>query len=202
MASNASAVPIEMVRCRTGCAAAGMNAYDRPPRWGRTSRRRSGSSPTRSATCFTGVLDHSVEEQPAPPACRARYVQYCGNQRSRKTTVSGALIEDRGKDLINFQIIDQQRAPEAALAYAEAIHLAGRDRRHSGTACTTLLEPELIGSAARSASSAARSWPAARHRPPGDERPTHRWRRLQGQTLLPSKASRPTTGHRRTSPSR
>jgi hypothetical protein len=72
--------------------------------------------------------------------------EYCGNQRSVKSTVSGALIEDHVLDLLNFEkskLYDERQ--KAALAYAEAItwHLntddAFWDRMHRN-----FTEPELV----------------------------------------------------------
>ncbi len=69
-----------------------------------------------------GVLDHAVKELCRLYVSRSVQCEYCGNQRSVKSTTSGALIEDHVKDLLNFEkstkYTDRQKA---ALAYAEAI---------------------------------------------------------------------------------
>ena len=72
--------------------------------------------------------------------------EYCGNQRSVKSTASGALIEDHVLDLLNFEkSTSYNERQKAALAYAEAItwHLdtddAFWDRMHRNFS-----EPELV----------------------------------------------------------
>ena len=72
--------------------------------------------------------------------------EYCGNQRSVKSTTSGALIEDHVLDLLNFEKSTKyNERQKAALAYAEAIawHLntddAFWDRMHKNFS-----EPELV----------------------------------------------------------
>lgn len=70
----------------------------------------------------TGVCDHAIKELCRLYVSRSVQCEYCGNQRSVRATVSGALIEDDVMDLINFErstrYDDRQKA---ALAYAEAI---------------------------------------------------------------------------------
>jgi alkylhydroperoxidase family enzyme len=93
-----------------------------------------------------GILDHAIKELCRLYVSRSVQCEYCGNQRSVKATVSGALIEDHVMDLINFEkstkYDDRQKA---ALAYAEAIvwHLqtddAFWDRLHAH-----FTEPELV----------------------------------------------------------
>ena len=70
----------------------------------------------------TGVLDHAIKELCRLYVSRSVQCEYCGNQRSEKTTASGALIEDHVKDLINFESSTKyNERQKAALAYAEAI---------------------------------------------------------------------------------
>jgi alkylhydroperoxidase family enzyme len=70
----------------------------------------------------TGVLDHAIKELCRLYVSRSVQCEYCGNQRSEKTTKSGALIEDHVKDLINFESSTKYNdRQKAALAYAEAI---------------------------------------------------------------------------------
>jgi alkylhydroperoxidase family enzyme len=93
-----------------------------------------------------GVLDHSIKELCRLYVSRSVQCEFCGNQRSVKSTTSGALIEDHVLDLLNFEksskYTDRQKA---ALAYAEAItwHLntddAFWDRLHQNFS-----EPELV----------------------------------------------------------
>ncbi len=93
-----------------------------------------------------GILDHSIKELCRLYVSRSVQCEYCGNQRSVKSTTSGALAEDHVADLINFESStkydDRQKA---ALAYAEAIawHLetddAFWDRLHRN-----FTEPELV----------------------------------------------------------
>src|ERR1041385_72597 len=69
-----------------------------------------------------GVLDHPIKELCRLYVSRSVQCEYCGNQRSEKTTRSGALIEDHVKDLINFESSTKYNdRQKAALAYAEAI---------------------------------------------------------------------------------
>ena len=69
-----------------------------------------------------GVLDHAIKELCRLYVSRSVQCEYCGNQRSEKTTRSGALIEDHVKDLINFESsVNYDERQKAALAYAEAI---------------------------------------------------------------------------------
>ena len=69
-----------------------------------------------------GILDHAIKELCRLYISRSVQCEYCGNQRSVKSTTSGALIEDHVLDLLNFEksgrYDDRQKA---ALAYAEAI---------------------------------------------------------------------------------
>jgi alkylhydroperoxidase family enzyme len=68
-----------------------------------------------------GVCDHSIKELCRVYVSRSVKCEYCGNQRSIKSTKQG-LIEEDYKDLLNFEksarYDDRQKA---ALAYAEAI---------------------------------------------------------------------------------
>ena len=69
-----------------------------------------------------GVLDHSIKELCRIYVSRSVQCEYCGNQRSVKTTGNGSVIEDQVLDLLNFEkstrFTDKQKA---VLAYAEAI---------------------------------------------------------------------------------
>jgi alkylhydroperoxidase family enzyme len=93
-----------------------------------------------------GVLDHAVKELCRLYVSRSVQCEYCGNQRSVKSTTSGALVEDHVTDLINFETSARYDARQkAALAYAEAIvwHLNPDDafweRMHAHFS-----EPELV----------------------------------------------------------
>src|SRR6476659_6952774 len=69
-----------------------------------------------------GVLDHSIKELCRLYVSRSVQCEYCGNQRSVKSTVSGALMEDHVMDLLNFEkSTAYNERQKAALAYAEAI---------------------------------------------------------------------------------
>ena len=69
-----------------------------------------------------GIADHALKELARLYVSRSVQCEYCGNQRSMKTTENGTLIEDQVLDLLNFEkstrFTDKQRA---VLAYAEAI---------------------------------------------------------------------------------
>jgi alkylhydroperoxidase family enzyme len=93
-----------------------------------------------------GVLDHAIKELCRLYVSRSVVCEYCGNQRSVKSTVSGALIEDHVLDLLNFEkSTNYDERQKAALAYAEAItwHLDTDDafweRMHRHFS-----EPELV----------------------------------------------------------
>jgi alkylhydroperoxidase family enzyme len=93
-----------------------------------------------------GVLDHPIKELCRLYVSRSVQCEYCGNQRSVKAAVSGALIEDHVLDLLNFERSTRyDERQKAALAYAEAItwHLstddAFWDRLHRN-----FTEPELV----------------------------------------------------------
>jgi alkylhydroperoxidase family enzyme len=93
-----------------------------------------------------GILDHAVKELCRLYVSRSVVCEYCGNQRSVKSTSSGALIEDHVLDLINFEkSAKYNEQQKAALAYAEAIvwHLNTDDafweRMHKHFS-----EPELV----------------------------------------------------------
>jgi alkylhydroperoxidase family enzyme len=92
------------------------------------------------------VLDHAVKELCRLYVSRSVQCEYCGNQRSVKSTTSGALIEEHVMDLLNFEKSTRyDERQRAALAYAEAItwHLntddAFWDRMHKNFS-----EPELV----------------------------------------------------------
>ena len=93
-----------------------------------------------------GVLDHAIKELCRLYVSRSVQCEYCGNQRSVKATVSGALIEDHVLDLLNFEksttYDDRQKA---ALAYAEAItwHL-NTDAAFWARLNSHFTEPELV----------------------------------------------------------
>jgi alkylhydroperoxidase family enzyme len=93
-----------------------------------------------------GVLDHAIKELCRLYVSRSVQCEYCGNQRSVRTVVSGAIVEDDVMDLLNFEKSTRyNERQKAALAYAEAIawHLNPDDafwdrlRRHFS-------EPELV----------------------------------------------------------
>jgi alkylhydroperoxidase family enzyme len=93
-----------------------------------------------------GVLDHAIKELCRLYVSRSVQCEYCGNQRSVKSTASGALMEDHVMDLLNFEKSTKyNERQKAALAYAEAIvwHLntddAFWDRMHRN-----FTEPELV----------------------------------------------------------
>lgn len=69
-----------------------------------------------------GVLDHAIKELCRLYISRSVQCEYCGNQRSVKSTVSGALIEDHVMDLLNFEKSERyDERQKVALSYAEAI---------------------------------------------------------------------------------
>ena len=93
-----------------------------------------------------GVCDHAIKELCRLYVSRSVQCEYCGNQRSVKTTTTGALAEADVKDLLDFERSDRyDDRQKAALAYAEAItwHLDADDalweRLHSHFS-----EPELV----------------------------------------------------------
>jgi alkylhydroperoxidase family enzyme len=70
----------------------------------------------------SGVLDHVIKELCRLYVSRSVQCEFCGNQRSVKSTASGALIEDHVLDLLNFEKSARYtERQKAALAYAEAI---------------------------------------------------------------------------------
>jgi alkylhydroperoxidase family enzyme len=93
-----------------------------------------------------GVLDHAIKELCRLYVSRSVQCEYCGNQRSVKSVVSGALIEEHVMDLLNFEKSARyDERQKAALAYAEAIvwHLNTDDtfwdRMHKN-----FTEPQLV----------------------------------------------------------
>ena len=93
-----------------------------------------------------GVCDHAIKELCRLYVSRAVQCESCGNQRSVKTTATGAVVEADVKDLLDFEQSDRyDDRQKAALAYAEAItwHLDPGDelweRLHS-----QFSEPELV----------------------------------------------------------
>ena len=69
-----------------------------------------------------GILDHAIKELCRLYISRSVQCEYCGNQRSVKSTVSGALIEDHVMDLLSFEKSEKyDDRQKAALSYAEAI---------------------------------------------------------------------------------
>ncbi|MDO9413463.1 MAG: hypothetical protein Q7T81_12905 [Pseudolabrys sp.] len=69
-----------------------------------------------------GIADHPVKELCRLYVSRSVQCEYCGNQRSVKSTTSGALIEDHVLDLLNFEKSTRySEKQKAALSYAEAI---------------------------------------------------------------------------------
>ena len=113
----------------------------------RTWKHASGSLPNSWNNIFrNGVLDHAIKELCRLYVSRSVQCEYCGNQRSVKSAVSGTLIEDHVMDLLNFEkSTHYNERQKAALAYAEAItwHLdtddAFWDRMHRN-----FTEPELV----------------------------------------------------------
>src|SRR5215472_15552280 len=97
-------------------------------------------------TFRNGVSDHAIKELCRLYVSRSVQCEYCGNQRSVKSTTNGALIEDHVLDLLNFEKSSlYTERQKAALAYAEAItwHLNTDDafweRMHRN-----FTEPELV----------------------------------------------------------
>ena len=69
-----------------------------------------------------GVADHALKELCRLYVSRSVQCEYCGNQRSVKSTRSGALVEDHVLDLLNFEKSARyDERQKAALSYAEAI---------------------------------------------------------------------------------
>ncbi len=69
-----------------------------------------------------GVLDHSIKELCRLYVSRSVQCEYCGNQRSVKSTSSGALGEAQVDDLLDFEKSARySERQKAALSYAEAI---------------------------------------------------------------------------------
>jgi alkylhydroperoxidase family enzyme len=94
-----------------------------------------------------GIADHPLKELCRLYVSRSVQCEYCGNQRSVKSTASGALIEDHVLDLLNFEKSTRYtERQKAALAYAEAIvwHLntddAFWDRLHKNFSEAELVE--------------------------------------------------------------
>lgn len=94
-----------------------------------------------------GIADHALKELCRLYVSRSVQCEYCGNQRSVKSTQSGALIEDHVLDLLNFEKSARyNERQKAALSYAEAIvwHLdtgdAFWDRLHANFSETELVE--------------------------------------------------------------
>jgi alkylhydroperoxidase family enzyme len=93
-----------------------------------------------------GIAEHALKELARLYVSRSVQCEYCGNQRSVRSTESGALIEDHVLDLLNFEKSTRYTEKQkAVLAYAEAIvwHLntddAFWDRLHKHFS-----EPELV----------------------------------------------------------
>jgi len=94
-----------------------------------------------------GIADHALKELCRLYVSRSVQCEYCGNQRSVKSTQSGALIEDHVLDLLNFEKSTRyDERQKAALSYAEAIvwHLntddAFWDRLHANFTEAELVE--------------------------------------------------------------
>lgn len=69
-----------------------------------------------------GVLDHSIKELCRLFVSRTVQCEYCGNQRSVKSTTSGALAEGHVDDLLNYEKSTRyNERQKAALSYADAI---------------------------------------------------------------------------------
>lgn len=93
-----------------------------------------------------GVLDHAIKELCRLYVSRSVQCEFCGNQRSVKSTTSGALIEDHVLDLLNFETSTRYtERQKAALAYAEAIawHL-NTDDAFWDRLNANFTEPELV----------------------------------------------------------
>ncbi len=93
-----------------------------------------------------GILDHAIKELCRLYVSRSVKCEYCGNQRSVKTTTAGSIVEAQVDDLLNFEKSTKYNEKQkAALAYAEAItwHLDADDklwaRLHQH-----FTEPELV----------------------------------------------------------
>ena len=94
-----------------------------------------------------GIADHPLKELCRLYVSRSVQCEYCGNQRSVKSTSTGALIEDHVLDLLNFEKSTRYtERQKAALSYAEAIvwHLntddAFWDRLHANFTEAELVE--------------------------------------------------------------
>ncbi|MDO8876894.1 MAG: hypothetical protein Q8M24_20140 [Pseudolabrys sp.] len=94
-----------------------------------------------------GIADHALKELCRLYVSRSVQCEYCGNQRSVKSTSTGALIEDHVLDLLNFEKSTRyDERQKAALSYAEAIvwHLntddAFWDRLHRNFSEAELVE--------------------------------------------------------------
>jgi alkylhydroperoxidase family enzyme len=94
-----------------------------------------------------GIADHPLKELCRLYVSRSVQCEYCGNQRSVKSTSTGALIEDHVLDLLNFEKSTRYtERQKAALSYAEAIvwHLntddAFWDRLHRNFSEAELVE--------------------------------------------------------------
>ena len=94
-----------------------------------------------------GIADHALKELCRLYVSRSVQCEYCGNQRSVKSTQSGALIEDHVLDLLNFEKSTRyNERQKAALSYAETIvwHLntddAFWDRLHRNFSEAELVE--------------------------------------------------------------
>ena len=85
-----------------------------------------------------GVLDHAVKELCRLYVSRSVQCEYCGNQRSVKSTTSGALIEDHVHGPAQLREIHQlQRAAEGGAGLCRGDHLASATpTMRSGIACT------------------------------------------------------------------
>jgi alkylhydroperoxidase family enzyme len=69
-----------------------------------------------------GIVDHSLKELCRLYVSRSIQCEYCGNQRSVKSTRGGELTEAHVKDLLDFERSNRyDDRHKAALAYAEAI---------------------------------------------------------------------------------
>jgi alkylhydroperoxidase family enzyme len=69
-----------------------------------------------------GIADHALKELCRLYVSRSVQCEYCGNQRSVKSSKSGALVEDHVLDLLNFEKSERyDERQKAALSYAEAI---------------------------------------------------------------------------------
>lgn len=93
-----------------------------------------------------GILDHAIKELCRLYVSRAVVCEFCGNQRSVKTTTAGSLVEDHVRELMMFENSSRYtERQKAALAYAEAITFrADTDDAFWTRMHKHFTEPELV----------------------------------------------------------